>query len=64
MLVETKMTLNKEFSKSKSDSQSMIEFKEIMMKVEETPWDFDQRLRCQMRQANMKINHHKLRASA
>ena len=52
-LVETKETLNKEFSKPKSDSQSVIGFKEIMMRVDETPWEFDQKLKCQIRSANM-----------
>ena len=55
-LAETKTTLIKKFSKTKSNSQSVIEFKEIMMKVEETPWDFDRRLKCQIRQANMQIS--------
>lgn len=44
-LAENKITLKKEFSKPKYDSQSMTEFKEIMMKFEETPWDIDQRLK-------------------
>ena len=46
MLEEIKMTLNKEFSKPKSDSQSIIGFKDIMMRVDEMAWEFDQRLKC------------------
>lgn len=54
-LGETKMNLNKDFSKPKSDSQLVIRFKEIMMKVKEMPWEFDQRLICQIKEANMQI---------
>lgn len=48
-LVETKKTLNKEFNKPKFESQLVIEFKKIMMNIEETPWNFDQRLKCQIK---------------
>lgn len=52
-LAETKDALNKEFSKPKSDSQLVIGFKEIMMRVDEMPWDLDQRLKCQIQEAHM-----------
>ena len=55
-LAETQTTFNKEFGKPKSEAQSLIEFKEIMMKVEETTWDFDQRLKFQIRQSNMQVS--------
>ena len=51
-LAETKVTLNKELTKPKSDSQSVIVFKEIMMRVDEMPWELDQRLKCQIQEAN------------
>lgn len=35
--------------------QSVIEFKEIGMRFNETPWDFDKRLKCQIKQDDMKI---------
>jgi len=37
MLAKAKDALNKEFSKPNSDSRSMVGFKEIMMRVDETP---------------------------
>jgi len=55
MLAETKVALNKEFSKPKSDFQSVVEFKEITMRVDETPWELDQRLKCVIREANMQL---------
>jgi len=55
LLVETKVTFNKEFSKPKSDSQSIIGFKEIMMRVEEIPWELDKRLKCHIQEANMQL---------
>lgn len=48
LLAKTKVALNKEFSKPKSDSQSVVGFKEIMMRVDETPWELDQRLKFQI----------------
>lgn len=45
-IAETQTALNKEFSKPKFDSHLVIEFKDIMMKVEEMPREFDQRLKC------------------
>jgi len=54
-LTETKTTLNKEFTKPKSDLHSIVGFKEITMRVDETPWELDQRLKCVIREANMQI---------
>ena len=37
-------------------------FKEIMMKLGETPWELDQRLKCKIHEANMNVTgrqHHK-----
>jgi len=45
-LAKTKSALSKEFSKPKSDSQSIVGFKEIMMRVDKMPWELDQRLKC------------------
>jgi len=47
-LADTKAILNKEFSKPKSNLKSIVGFKEIVMRVDETPWDLDQRLKCQI----------------
>ena len=46
ILVGTKAVLNKDFSKPKSDSQLVVGFKESMMRVDEMPWELDQRLKC------------------
>lgn len=40
-LTETKKTFNKDFSKPKSNSQLVVGFKEILVKVDETTWEFD-----------------------
>lgn len=53
MLAENKDSLNKEFSNPKSNSQSIVKFKEITMRVDETPWELDQRLKCMILEANM-----------
>lgn len=45
--------LNREFSRPKSETQSVIGFKEIMKLLGETPWDLDQRLKGTIREANM-----------
>ena len=45
-LADIQTALNKEFSRSKSEAQSIVGFKDIMMKPHETPWDLDQRLKC------------------
>ena len=53
MLAETKVDLNKEFSKPKFDSQLVIGFKEFMMRVDEMSLELDQRLKCQIWESNM-----------
>ena len=53
--------LNKEFVRPKSKVQSIVGFKEIMMKLGETPWELDQRLKCKIHEANMNLTngqHH------
>jgi len=47
--------LKSEFKKPKSQVQSVMEFKEIQQRVNESSWDFDQRLKFLIRQANMNI---------
>ena len=50
-------TLNKEFSRPKSGAQSIVGFKEIVMKPGETPWELDQRLKCKINEANMNLTY-------
>ena len=53
--------LKKEFSQPKSESQSVVGFKEITMMPGETLWDLDQRLKNSIREANMTLTeaqHH------
>ena len=40
-ITEIQITLNKEFSRPKSEAQSIIGFKEITMLLGETPWELD-----------------------
>ena len=47
--------LNKELGQPKSEAQSVIGFKEIVMLPGETPWDLDQRLKSTIREANMTL---------
>lgn len=54
-LEETKDALNKGFSKPQSDSQSVVGFKEITMRVGETPWELDQRLKCVIWEAKRQL---------
>lgn len=54
-LVETMASLDKEFSKPKSDLQSIVGFKEITMRVDGMPWELDQSLKCVIREANMQL---------
>jgi len=61
-IVEIQDTLNKEFSQPKSETQSIIEFKEIVMLPGETPWDLDQRLKSTIREANMTLTDAQHRA--
>jgi len=55
MLVDIQTALNKEFGRPKSEAQSIFGFKEIMMKLGETPWELDQRLKCKICEANMNL---------
>lgn len=48
-IAETPQTLNSEFKKPKSQKQSVTEFKEIQQRVNESAWDFDQRIKCLIR---------------
>jgi len=54
-IVEIQITLNREFSRSKLETQSIIIFKEIAMLPGKTPWDLDQRLKSTIREANMTL---------
>ena len=54
-MMETQQVLNNEFKKPKSQAQLVIEFKEIKQRVNESAWDFDQRLKCLIQQANRRI---------
>lgn len=56
-LVETQKALNNEFKKPKSQAQSIIEFKEIKKVVNESSWDFDQRLKFLIQEAKMNITN-------
>ena len=40
-IADIQAVLNKEFSRPKSETQSIIEFKEITMLPGKTPWDLD-----------------------
>jgi len=54
-LADIQTTLNKEFSRPKSEAQSIVVFKEMMMKLGETPCDLDQRLKCMIYNVNMNL---------
>jgi len=47
-VVDIQTTLNIKFSMPKSKAQSIVGFKEIAMKLGETPWELDQRLKCKI----------------
>ena len=47
--------LNKEFSRPNFEAQAIVGFKEITMKLGETPWELDQILKCKIREANMNL---------
>ena len=60
-IVKIQNVLNREFSQPKSETQSIIGFKEIMMLLGETAWDLDQRLKSTIHKANMMltdVQHH------
>jgi len=52
---DIQIVLNREFSRPKSEAQSIIRLKEIMMIPGETPWELVQRLKCMIREANMTL---------
>lgn len=56
-LVTIQEALNKEFGQPKSEAQSVIRFKEIVMMPGETPWDLDQRLKSTIHEANMTLTN-------
>ena len=60
-VADIQATLNKEFSRPKSEVQPIVGFKEIVMKLGETPWELDQRLKCQIYEANMNLTDGKHR---
>lgn len=47
--------LNREFSRPKFETQSIIEFKEIVILPGETPWNLDQWPKCMIHEANMML---------
>lgn len=60
-IVAIQDALDKEFSWPKSEMQSIIEFKEIVMVPGEDLWDLDQRLKSTIHEANMTLKdeqHH------
>ena len=60
-IAKIQAALNKEFSRPKSETQSIIGFKEITMLLGETPWDLDQRLKSMIHEANIMLTdaqHH------
>lgn len=60
-MVEIQNVLNREFSWPKSETHSIIWFKEIAMLPGETPWDLDQWLKSMICEANMTltyVQHH------
>ena len=52
-IVDIQVALNREFSRPKSETQSVIEFKEIVMLPGKNPWELDQRLKSMICKANM-----------
>jgi len=54
-IADIQIALNREFRRLKSEAQSIIGFKEIMMLPGETPWELDQRLKCTIHEANMTL---------
>jgi len=54
-IVDIQAVLNKEFRRPKSETQSIIGFKEITMLLGETPWELDQRLKGMIHKANMTL---------
>jgi len=44
-LVDTQTDLDNEFSRPKFETHSVVGLKEIVMRINETPWEMDQRLK-------------------
>lgn len=61
-IAEIQIALNKEFSQPKSETQSIIGFKEIAMIPGETPWDLDHGLKSAILEANMTLTNAQHRA--
>ena len=60
-VADIQTALNEECSRPKYEAQSIMGFKEIMMKPREMPSDLDQRLKCMICEANMNLTdgqHH------
>lgn len=55
-IMEIWEALKKEFNRLKSETQSIIGFKEIAKIPGETPWDLDQRLKSTIHEANMTLS--------
>lgn len=60
-LVVIQEALNKEFGQPKSEAQSDIGFKEIVILPSGNPWDLDQRLKSIIHEANMTLTNEKHR---
>jgi len=54
-IAEIQNVLNREFSRRKSETQSIIGFKEIVMLPGENHWDLDQWLKSMIYEANMTL---------
>ena len=54
-------TVKKEFNRPKSEAQSIIGFKEILILPSLTPWELDQRLKCIICEVNMTLTDRKHR---
>jgi len=59
-VADIQITLNREFSRPKSEAQSIVGFKEIEMQPGETPWELYQRLKCKIHEANMNLTDGQL----
>jgi len=54
-VADIQVALNREFRRPKSEAQSIVGFKEIMMLPGDMPWELDNRLKCTIREANMNL---------
>jgi len=54
-LVDIQTTLNKKFNRPKSEAQSIIGFKEIMMKPRKRPRELHQGLKCKIYEPKMNL---------